>query len=153
MKIYLLTHERELQKRSNTGRMVKRVLGDLIEIIPWKRKEPDANLVELLSSGHAVMLFPDEQTEQSASLGDVNSFVIIDSTWQEARKIYNRSAYLKDAKKASLKVMQPSTYLLRRNQVPGGLSTAECVVELLKLKHEPALAIQVQKAFDQMNTK
>ena len=59
MKFILLTHERELQKATNTGRLAKQVLGDDLEIIVWKRKEPDQRLLELLASKQAAILFPD----------------------------------------------------------------------------------------------
>ena len=160
MKIYLLTHERELHKKSNTGQLVLDVLGDQAEVIVWKRKEPDLRLVHLLESGQAAMLYPDlgskqreggEQREgagldkehgqsnaadptETLAVADCQDFVILDSTWQEARKMYNKSAYLKQAKKISLRVYAPSKYQLRRNQIEGGLSTAECVIALLKMQ-------------------
>jgi len=156
LKIYLLTHERELHKKSNTGQLVLDVLGDEAEIIVWRRKEPDLRLVQLLESGQAAMLYPDldgaqgdgakqgeggENGENSAldrtvmfDISDFQNFVILDSTWQEARKMYNKSPYLKQAKKISLSVKTPSKYQLRRNQIEGGLSTAECVITLLKMQ-------------------
>lgn len=177
MKLYLLTHERELNKVSNTGRIVKKCLGTSVEVIVWKRTEPDLNLVELMNTGEVAMLYPDRPTQygtDSEELDDAaklsrnininnkscgnkvsvegfESFLILDSTWQEARKMYNRSAYLQQAKKISLQVEQPSTYRKRRNQIEGGLSTAECVIELLKQKDKQSLASELQKDFDAFN--
>jgi len=156
MKIYLLTHERETNKPSNTGRLVSKCLEDQAEVIIWKRKEPDSNLVKLIESGELVMLFPSqggvgESDVETESIGDFESFVLLDSTWQEARKIYNRSAYLKQAKKISLQINKPSAYRKRRNQIEGGMSTAECAIELLKLKHNEKLAALLQEEFDRFN--
>jgi len=177
MKLYLLTHERELNKTSNTGRIVKKCLVASAEVIIWKRTEPDLNLVELINLGEVAMLYPDRPGEYStisevfdddvnlpegvvldklsgdnkARVDNFESFLILDSTWQEARKMYNRSAYLQQAQKISLQVDQPSTYRKRRNQIEGGLSTAECVIELLKQKDKLKLATELQKEFDEFN--
>jgi len=156
MKIYLLTHERELNKTSNTGCLVKKCLKEQAEVIVWQRKEPDETLLELIRSGELAMLFPEQKqvlknnTEQ-ASVEDFEKFIILDSTWQEARKMYNRSAYLQQTKKISLNTKHVSAYRKRRNQIEGGLSTAECVIELLKQKKNKNLAVSLQTEFDVFN--
>ena len=156
MKIYLLNHEREMNKLSNNGRLVSKCLKDQAEVIIWKRKEPNSNLVKLIESGELVMLFPsqgevEENMAEIESVNDFESFVLLDSTWQEARKIYNRSAYLKQTQKISLQIDKPSSYRKRRNQIEGGLSTAECVIELLKQKKDLRLAALLQEEFDRFN--
>ena len=91
---------------------------------------------------------------ESIKLEGINTFsafVILDATWQEARKMYNRSKYLQQAKKISLQVALPSTYRKRRNQIKGGLSTAECAIQLLKHKGEIEMAGKLQCEFDQFN--
>jgi len=156
MKIYLLTHERELNKASNTGRLVKKCLKEQAEVIIWKRKEPDETLLELICSGELAMLFPEQKQDQPASTEPVSienfeRFIILDSTWQEARKMYNRSFYLQQIKKINLNTKQTSVYCKRRNQIEGGLSTAECVIELLKQKKNKSLAKSLQTEFDLFN--
>jgi len=48
--------------------------------------------------------------------------VILDATWQEARKMLRQSSYLKTAARISLPpLMLGSTFILRRNQQEGGL--------------------------------
>jgi len=178
MILYLLTHERELNKASNTGRLVKKCLGDSVEVIVWKRTEPDLNLIELIHQGKVAMLYPNRPSQYSASsveldhdatlsesgvtnnktcesktnVEDFELFLILDSTWQEARKMYNRSAYLQQATKINLQVDIPSIYRKRRNQIEGGLSTAECAIELLKQKGKQSLASELQKDFDAFNS-
>lgn len=154
MKFILLTHERELTKGTNTGRLVKEVLGDKVDIIIWKRKEPDQRLLELLASKQAAILFPDvfdsslgsdEPVVSDEPVGsdetidspirkknDFDYLVILDATWQQARKMFNRSAYLNQADRVALNCSTPSEFKLRRNQIDGGLSTVECVIELLR---------------------
>jgi DTW domain-containing protein YfiP len=69
-----------------------------------------------------------------------SGYIILDATWQEARKMYNRSPYLHSLPKYQLTPNCPSRYTMRRNQLAEGLCTAECVSELLHLHNEPALA-------------
>ena len=171
-----------LNKVSNTGRLVKKYLCAAVEVIIWRRTEPDMHLVELINQGTVAMLYPDRPSQGTVSVelldggskqntnvvlndgicdtnvldlenrvNDFESFVILDSTWQEARKMYNRSTYLQQAKKISLQVDTPSTYRKRRNQIEGGLSTAECVIELLKQKNEQSLSFTLQEQYDLFN--
>jgi DTW domain-containing protein YfiP len=69
-----------------------------------------------------------------------SGYIILDATWQEARKMYNRSPYLHSLVKCQFTPARPSSYVMRRNQLAEGLCTAECVSELLRLHNEPELA-------------
>ena len=154
MKIYLLTHERELKKATNTGRIVKECLGDSVEIVAWKRTEPCKEIVDLVDRDEIALLYPDfDDGSSPSSLPAFDKFLILDATWQEARKMYNRSPYLKRASRVSLRINESSSYKLRRNQIASGLSTAECAIELLKLKDQQSLAEILRIEFDRFNTK
>jgi DTW domain-containing protein YfiP len=153
MKIYLLTHERELKKGSNTGRIVKECLADTVEIVVWKRTEPSEEIVELIDRDQIALLYPDPDDRPARSCRDFKNFLLLDSTWQEARKMYNRSPYLQRASRVALKINEPSRYKLRRNQIADGLSTAECASELLRQKGQEGLAEKVNHEFNRFNTK
>ena len=147
MKIHLLTHERELKKKTNTGRIVKECLGDNVEIIVWKRTEPCKEIIDLVADDDIALLYPDVDDDPVNSLDDFDTFLILDATWQEARKMYNRSPYLQMATRKSLRIDRPSSYKLRRNQIVGGLSTAECAIELLRIKGDQNSAERVRTEF------
>lgn len=153
MKVYLLTHTRELEKSTNTGQVVLQVLGkQYAERITWQRTEPDHQLVELIEQQQIALLYPNKQ--QATNLVDFNQFerfIVLDATWQEARKMFNRSAYLQTAQSIQLSTENRSQYTLRRNQREGGLCTAECVEQLLKLKGYDSLASQLSSAFLEFN--
>ena len=153
MKIYLLTHERELKKETNTGRVVQECLGDTVEIVVWKRTEPSKEIVELVACDGIALLYPDLDDSPAKSCQDFEKFLILDATWQEARKMYNRSPYLQRASRVSLSIDEPSRYKLRRNQIADGLSTAECAIELLRLKGQKDTAERLSREFDRFNTK
>ena len=79
------------------------------------------------------------------------NIIIIDSTWQESRKIYNKSPYLKNTPCVSLTTGRTSAYRLRRNQVLGGLCTIECIIEVLTIKGEHELASKLSVEYGRFN--
>lgn len=148
MNIILLTHQREVNKTSNTGSLVVDVLGDQAKLIVWERTKPSPALLKILSQGLSALLYPSDTGERIAATDMHQSYVIIDGTWQEARKIYNRSPYLHDLPAVKIQTNRPSAYNLRRNQKPGCFCTAECVIEVLRLRgfHHQADALQSKLA-------
>ena len=153
MKIYLLSHPRELKKATNSGRVVKECLAGMVEIIVWQRTEPFRELVELIDRDEIALLYPDGDEGSAKSFKDFTNFLILDGTWQEARKMYNRSPYLQRASRVNLDIKESSAYTLRRNQKSGGLSTAECAIELLRGAAQERLAERLKIEFDRFNTR
>ncbi|QUM75395.1 DTW domain-containing protein [Moritella sp. 24] len=145
MHIYLVTHEREFSRRSNTGKLVQQFLPKETSIVPWRRKEPDTKLLTAIKSGRVAILAPDADEEHDIS--EFDSLVLLDSTWQEARKMYRQSDYLQDLPKVTLSAAQASEFILRANQLEGGLSTVECVIELLRLQQRDQEADQLVVEF------
>ena len=150
MKIYLLTHEQEPGKATNTGSIALDYAKTVVEKIVWQRTSPDKTLVKLISNNKALLLYPKED-KLTGSIADFENLIIIDSTWQQARKIYNKSQYLKQMPHATIRSAAASRYQLRRNQIDGGLCTIECVIEALKIKGENKLAETLNIEFDKFN--
>jgi len=134
MSFILLTHSRETTKASNTGQLVVQAIPDT-QVIIWQRTQPDKSLLQLIEQGNVALVYPvdNDSDDENAQiqLTDFEYFILIDSTWQEARKIFNRSPYLRALPRVQLSA-KSSSYNLRRNQVEGGLCTVECVIELLR---------------------
>ncbi|CAM3048719.1 tRNA-uridine aminocarboxypropyltransferase [Moritella viscosa] len=145
MHIYLVTHEREFSRRSNTGKLVQQFLPNETSVVPWRRKEPDSKLLTAIKSGRVAILAPDAEHEHD--IHDFDGLVLLDSTWQEARKMYRQSEYLQDLPKITLNAKQASEFILRANQLEGGLSTVECVIELLRLQQRHTEAEQLVLEF------
>ena len=145
MNIILLTHSRELLRANNTGQLVVQVLGDRARVIEWHRKQPDAELINLIEAGKVGLVFPSDNNalDTDKISTKIEYLVLIDATWQEAHKMYNQSSYLKSLPKVGLQPTHASIYPLRRNQIDGGLCTAECVALLLNQADEPVLAKQL----------
>jgi len=146
MKIILLTHAREISKKSNTGQLVQQLVPNAQTII-WQRTQPDFSLLKLIQSKKTALLYPIEKIGDDANVNDFENFIVIDSTWQESRKIVNRSPYLQQLPRVQVSTKKHSQYHLRRNQIEGGLCTAECVIELLREKNNVEMADQLDILF------
>ena len=131
MTIILLTHERECNKNTNTGSLVLDVLGESAQIVVWNRVTPNPQLLKKIAEGSIALVYPSVDSQPFSEASYFQNFLIIDSTWQEAQKIYNRSPYLKGLPAVKFLLNKPSVYHLRRNQREGGLCTAESTIEIL----------------------
>lgn len=102
----------------------------------------------LINERSVALLYPSEESEliseKCCSSNSFKNYVVIDGTWQEARKIYNKSPYLHDLPTVKVETSAASIYTLRRNQKESGLCTAECVVEVLKAEGFEELAENLQ---------
>jgi len=147
MKFTLLTHFKELEKRSNTGRLVLEVLGDAAEQVRWDRMNPPAGLMEEIAAGGVALVYPGAPGEDDGDLTGISHFVIIDGTWHEARKIHQRSPYLLKLRRVCLTPAGKSRYNLRKNQKEACLCTAECVIEILRSTGRTEEAEQLTERF------
>lgn len=152
MKIFLLTHERELLRPSNTGVLAQSIAPELIERIMWARNAPNLALLNVINHENTVLLYPADDADD-AQIESFENIILLDATWQEARKMFNKSPYLKNLPRAHIKPRQVSQYQLRRNQSEGGLCTAECVVEILIAKNHIDIAGRLDAAFGLFNSK
>lgn len=132
MKFTLLTHFKELEKPSNTGKLVVEVLGSAAEQVRWERLTPPAGLVRAIEAGGVALLYPGTAEEPAGDLTGIEHVILIDGTWHEARHIHQRSPYLQRARRICLRPASKSRYNLRKNQKESGLCTAECVMEILR---------------------
>lgn len=138
MKIWLLTHSEELKKASGTGTIVKKVLGEQCEVIVWQRKAPHTSILNL-SPADTILVYQhsnDCPTVTTETLHTINNAIILDGTWQQAQKMYNRSPYLSQFAHYEVTHLK-SVYKKRRNQIENGLCTAEMVIHLLNQTDNP----------------
>lgn len=147
MKFTLLTHYKELPKRSNTGRMVLEALGATAEQVCWDRLNPPEALVREIEAGGAALVYPGASDEPQSDLHGISHFILIDGTWHEARRIHQRSPYLHRARRVVLRPETASRYNLRKNQKASGLCTAECVIAILRNLERHAQADRLEALF------
>ncbi len=155
----LLTHPRECNKDTNTGVLMTRTLPSCrVEL--WHRTEPPQALLDQIKDERyqAWLVFPADEQHQAIPLTPPNAdtdadhptrlFIILDATWQEARKMVRKSPWLNQLPRVEITPQHASNYALRRNQQQGHLCTCEIGIELLSLLQQHQEALQLQAYFD-----
>ncbi|MEL0610882.1 tRNA-uridine aminocarboxypropyltransferase [Vibrio echinoideorum] len=152
--LVLLTHENELSRDTNTGKLLQQSLQQCQSFV-WQRKTPPAELMALLEdkTRQPFLLFPSDtsiecqQAVMTKAMSPKPLFIILDGTWQEAKKMLNKSIWLQSIPQVHLNITSESSYTLRRNQDSGHLCTCEVGVELLKALGEDEQAQQIDGYF------
>jgi DTW domain-containing protein YfiP len=152
--VCLLMGDIEALKPSNTGWLVADVVADTWAF-PWSRITVDPALLELLADPQwqPYVVFPGEFVEAERVVTDLQTeeasdeatapgakkkplFVLLDGTWSEARKMFNKSRYLDGFPVLSLHPDQVSNYRLRRSSRDDHFCTAEVGALCLELAGE-----------------
>jgi DTW domain-containing protein YfiP len=138
IELILLSHPNELPRVTNTGKLLLRSMPNT-QVFTWSRTEPPASLLnQLQAHSNPVLLFPSMQSEalnpnkSSLDKAEPALYVILDATWQEAKKMWRQSPWLQQLHQVHLENTNESLYSLRRNQNSGNLCTFEVGVELIR---------------------
>lgn len=153
--IWILSSAKEVIRPTNTARLIKLVNKASTKIFIWERTVEPKELIELIEGGEfeVYLLFPaDEENkhrEKAFKRSDKKpAFIIIDGTWQEARKIFNRSQYLKELPLLTLNLDNESEFKLRRGIPDGGICTIEAAMKVLELNEEYSSAKALEETFE-----
>nr|WP_231701689.1 tRNA-uridine aminocarboxypropyltransferase [Halopseudomonas salegens] len=157
----LLMHRLEPLKPTNTGRLIAECLADTQAFV-WSRTEPDPALLALLQDPQwqPLLVFPREyaapQQAVCQQISPINGkrplLVIIDATWNQARKMVRMSPWLRALPLLDLQPDQGSRYQLRRSCQAEHLCTAEVGVACLELAGDADAARGLDDYFDTFNT-
>ena len=133
----LLMADIEPLKPSNTGWLIADVVADTFAF-GWARTEVDPALLALLNDlqWQPYVVFPAEFADDARVVHAVTYdtdtqpvkrplFILLDGTWDEARKMFRKSPYLQNFPVLSFQPEQLSRYKLRRTQSEAHLCTAE----------------------------
>jgi len=144
----LLTHDTEFHKPTNTGRLIIDCLPNT-RLYKWHRTEPDQSLLDHLAKTNYQhwLVFPSDDPLQAHRIkcfepsvamnkGKINSFILLDATWQQAAKMFRKSPYLNHLPLISMAPERESQYKLRRKSQDHHLCTAEIASELLNIAGE-----------------
>ena len=161
--VCLLMAETEALKPSNTGWLIADVVPDTMAF-SWARTTVDPALTKLLADPQwqPYVVFPGEFVAPERVITQLPSelppdalpsteskrplFILLDATWQEARKIFKKSPYLNHFPVLSLTPEQISRYRLRRSQKEDHLCTSEVAALCLTLAGD-TLAAQTLEAY------
>jgi DTW domain-containing protein YfiP len=152
----LLMADIEPLKPSNTGWLIADVVAETFAF-GWARTEVAPELLTLLNDPQwqPYVVFPAEFADDARVVHDVTYhtdkrplFVLLDGTWDEARKMFRKSPYLQNFPVLSLQPAQLSRYKLRRSQTEAHVCTAEVGALCLDLAHETQAAQALDAYFE-----
>jgi DTW domain-containing protein YfiP len=154
--VCLLMADIEPLKPTNTGWLVADVVPDTFAF-GWARTETDPALVALLDDPQwqPFVVFPGEYAAPGRVVHEVQVdarkrplFVLLDATWNEARKMFRRSPVLDRFPVLSLRPEQVSRYVLRRSRRDDHFCTSEVAALCLELAGETRAAALLQAWLD-----
>ena len=152
----LLMADIEPLKPSNTGWLIADVVTDTFAF-GWARTEVDPDLLPLLNDPQwqPYVVFPREFADDARVVHEVTHiankrplFILLDGTWDEARKIFRKSPYLQNFPVLSLQPEHLSRYKLRRAQSEAHLCTAEVGALCLALANDTQAAAALNAYFE-----
>ncbi len=145
--VCLLMSDIEPLKPSNTGWLIADVVPDTFAF-PWARTQVAPGLLALLADPQwqPLVVFPGEFAPPERVITTVPApapgppktaprplLILLDATWQEARKMFRKSPYLNHLPVLSLSPEQISRYTLRRSGRGDHFCTAEVAAMCLEL--------------------
>ena len=152
----LLMGDIEPIKPSNTGWLIADVVTDTFAF-GWARTQVDPALLALLNDPQwqPYVVFPREFADDARVVHEVASnankrplFILLDGTWDEARKMFRKSAYLQNLPVLSLHPEHLSRYTLRRAQSENHFCTAEVGAMCLALAEDTQAAEALNAYFE-----
>ena len=153
----LLMADIEALKPSNTGWLIADVVADTFAF-GWARTDVAPELLALLNDPQwqPYVVFPGAFAEPARVVHEVAHpptdvrplFILLDGTWDEARKMFRKSPYLQNFPVLSLQPEQLSRYQLRRAQSETHLCTAEVGALCLDLANDSQAAAALNAYFE-----
>jgi DTW domain-containing protein YfiP len=152
-------HRDELLKPTNTGRLLAELFPSHTHIFEWSRTEPPEGIENLICdpSRQVLLVFPSDNaiTPYTANFQATQSqlrhtLILLDGTWKQARKMFNRTPWLAGLRSISPTSQAAAQYALRKAAHANCLSTAEAAILLLE-DFDPSAALALGAVFSQFN--
>ena len=145
-RVVIFQHPNEVKRGIRTALMAARGIADDRCQIIQGRKFPGQNseLKTLMENPNSVVLYPGKDATPVPDLDPNRSpwtFIVLDGTWDEARKLFARNPLLQKMPRVSLDLKdKKSAYVVRTQPADFCLSTLETVAETLSIvESDPGL--------------
>ena len=134
--VRVVVHEIELQKSTNSGRLVPLLLSNA-ELVPYGNENSPLPPAPWPASTRPIVIFPLEGAPWLSDLVDDDerprTLLMLDGTWHQANRLRKRFLTAR-VPFARLPVdVRPSTYQLRQGHFAGSLSTLEATARALAI--------------------
>lgn len=156
----LLMYNSEVLKPSNSGRLIADLIPQTYAYL-WQRTYTDPQMLALLQNPkyQPLVIFPGEYAQHGQQVvedfdddhlleGKTPLFVLLDGSWRQAVKMFNKSTYLHDFPVLSFTPQSAARYGLRKGQRAFQLGTAEVAVMALGAAGETHNAAALGAWFD-----
>ena len=152
-RVVFLQHPREHRMPIGTARMTNLGLANS-ELHVAADLDSHPRVRALAESGPStVLLFPGPGAIEPWALpdGPPTTLVVLDGTWIQAQKMYERSEHLQRLTRVAFAPAAPGAYRIRREPAAHCLATVEAVVQVLgRLEDDPERFTPLLRAFEQM---
>jgi DTW domain-containing protein YfiP len=149
--VVFIQHPLEARVAISTCRMAHLSLPNSELHVALNAEEIPA-LVQRLREPDTALLFPaDDATDVEALERPPKTLVVVDGTWDNAKKLFQRSELLKALPRIGFVPPAPGNYRIRKEPAAHCLSTIEAVAQVLeKLEKAPGRFVPMLAAFDRM---
>jgi DTW domain-containing protein YfiP len=141
--IVIVRHHSEHDRASNTGRLAHRALPNSVVV---EHGAPGTPTVLPPLDG-AWVLYPGGAPRTSAPVPPANQLIVLDATWSQARKMFQKLAVLRGLPLLSLPIAPMPAARLRASPGPGQVSTIEAIARALRLLEGDAAAVPLEELF------
>jgi DTW domain-containing protein YfiP len=153
-RVVVVCHQAELNKSTNTGRLVPLTLTQG-EVRVRGRKHERLATADLLAPQRApLLLYPTaEARDLRQVLADEQrpvTLIVPDGTWRQARKVTTREPDLAGVPRVRLPPGPPSRYRLRSHPDPRFVATFEAVARALGILEGPEVQAHLEAVFERM---
>ncbi len=169
LQFILIMHRDEVYKPTNTGRLIADTFPHQCRAFLWNRTQPDEALLALLNdkNRHCQLVFPTADNEvrevherpasRTSESAPINTVVLLDGTWKQARKMYSQAQWMKhlpllDLSSTLTRSEQSwGNYRVRQACEAGQLATAEAAALALAANAETAASRHLLNYFSVFN--
>jgi DTW domain-containing protein YfiP len=154
-RVAVLTHQAEITKTTNTGRLVALALVGGEIRIRGRKGAPMSTEGLVLTDRRPLMLYPTADAllltpELVAEDPRPVTLIVPDGNWRQARKVTTREPTLARVQRVRLPEGPPSRYRLRSHANPLRVSTFEAVARALGILEGPGVQAALEHLFDVM---
>ena len=153
-KFLILRHIGEAERSSNTGRLVALAMpnAQILSCGGGDRLGLPSLDHELLQSPGTWLLWPDGTSSSMDMLDEMppQQLVVLDATWRQARRLYNRTPILQTMPRLALPAPAQNRNRLREQHRSDGMSTIEVVAAAVARVEGAEIAEPLEKLFDEV---
>jgi len=145
-KLVILQHPGEIKRNIRTCKMLELGLAPGCCTVYTGRKFPgkDTTLATILSDPTTMILYPGPDSVPLTSItpSSISTLVILDGTWDQARKLFSHNPILQAMPKVSISLPTPSEYIVRTQPSAGCMSTLEVGVHSIAILEDRQEIVQ-----------